>query len=174
MPEEARARAQVGGMGDVVTALARAVQEEGHAVRVIVPKYDCLNYAEVRPAAAVLLPRPCSAVLQHARCVCQVSQRLECARPAAGAGRRAGRAGTGGQGGRRPARPPLASVRRREAQAHARACRPRAQQPTLPSASCSRPRCASGAMGSSGRRADSHLAGRPPNEDRVLQLGRRG
>ena len=39
---------QVGGMGDVVTALARAVQEEGHRVSVILPKYDIINYAEVR------------------------------------------------------------------------------------------------------------------------------
>lgn len=34
-------------MGDVVTALGRAVQEEGHRVEVIVPKYDCLQYDEV-------------------------------------------------------------------------------------------------------------------------------
>ena len=37
-------------MGDVVTALARAVQEEGHDVSVILPKYDVINYAEVRPS----------------------------------------------------------------------------------------------------------------------------
>ncbi|GIL75551.1 hypothetical protein Vretifemale_5321 [Volvox reticuliferus] len=36
--------AKVGGMGDVVTALGRAVQEQGHEVSVIVPKYDCINY----------------------------------------------------------------------------------------------------------------------------------
>lgn len=35
-------------MGDVVTALARAVQEEGHHVQVVIPKYDCLDYTEVR------------------------------------------------------------------------------------------------------------------------------
>lgn len=34
-------------MGDVVTALARAVQDEGHRVSVIIPKYDCLDYSEV-------------------------------------------------------------------------------------------------------------------------------
>ena len=34
-------------MGDVVTALARAVQEEGHEVDVILPKYDIINFAEV-------------------------------------------------------------------------------------------------------------------------------
>ena len=35
-------------MGDVVTALARAVQEEGHRVQVVIPKYDCLDYTEAR------------------------------------------------------------------------------------------------------------------------------
>ena len=35
-------------MGDVVTALARAVQDEGHRVSVVIPKYDCLDYSEVR------------------------------------------------------------------------------------------------------------------------------
>ncbi len=34
-------------MGDVVTALGRAVQEEGHRVEVIVPKYDVINYKQV-------------------------------------------------------------------------------------------------------------------------------
>ncbi|WIA17469.1 hypothetical protein OEZ85_014309 [Tetradesmus obliquus] len=32
--------AKVGGLGDVVTALGRAVQEEGHLVEVILPRYD--------------------------------------------------------------------------------------------------------------------------------------
>lgn len=34
-------------MGDVVTALGRAVQEEGHRVEVILPKYDCIRYDDV-------------------------------------------------------------------------------------------------------------------------------
>lgn len=34
-------------MGDVVTALGRAVQDEGHDVMVVLPKYDVLKYAEV-------------------------------------------------------------------------------------------------------------------------------
>ena len=34
-------------MADVVTALGRAVKEAGHDVKVIVPKYDVINYAEV-------------------------------------------------------------------------------------------------------------------------------
>ena len=32
----------------MVTALGRAVQEEGHSVEVILPKYDCINYALVQ------------------------------------------------------------------------------------------------------------------------------
>ncbi|KAK9861945.1 hypothetical protein WJX84_010056, partial [Apatococcus fuscideae] len=40
--------AKVGGMGDVVTALGRAVQDEGHRVEVILPKYDCMDYDQVR------------------------------------------------------------------------------------------------------------------------------
>jgi starch synthase len=39
--------AKVGGMGDVVTALARAVQDEGHSVEVVVPKYDVIDYSQV-------------------------------------------------------------------------------------------------------------------------------
>lgn len=38
---------QVGGMADVVTALGRAVKEAGHNVKIIIPKYDVINYAEV-------------------------------------------------------------------------------------------------------------------------------
>ena len=39
--------AKVGGLGDVVTALSRSVQEQGHQVDVYVPKYDCMNYKEI-------------------------------------------------------------------------------------------------------------------------------
>jgi hypothetical protein len=46
-PRGALSSAQVGGMGDVVTALGRAVQEEGHTVEVVVPKYDVINYDQV-------------------------------------------------------------------------------------------------------------------------------
>ncbi|KAK3284056.1 hypothetical protein CYMTET_8273, partial [Cymbomonas tetramitiformis] len=36
--------AKVGGLGDVVTALGRAVQDEGHRIEVVLPKYNVLNY----------------------------------------------------------------------------------------------------------------------------------
>lgn len=40
--------AKAGGLGDVVTALARAVLEEGHDVQVVLPKYDCIDYTLVK------------------------------------------------------------------------------------------------------------------------------
>ncbi len=45
--------AKVGGMGDVVTALGRAVQEEGHDVEAVIPKYDCINYDLVSECVCV-------------------------------------------------------------------------------------------------------------------------
>lgn len=39
--------AKVGGLGDVVTSLARAVQDEGHNVEVILPKHDTIDYTQV-------------------------------------------------------------------------------------------------------------------------------
>lgn len=40
--------AKAGGLGDVVTALGRAVQEEGHDVEIVIPKYDCIDYGQVK------------------------------------------------------------------------------------------------------------------------------
>ncbi|RAL44890.1 hypothetical protein DM860_003649 [Cuscuta australis] len=40
--------AKVGGLGDVVTSLSRAVQELNHTVDIILPKYDCLNFTQVK------------------------------------------------------------------------------------------------------------------------------
>jgi len=39
--------AKVGGLGDVVTALGRAVKEEGHQVEVILPRYDFFLHSPV-------------------------------------------------------------------------------------------------------------------------------
>ncbi|KAG5011257.1 hypothetical protein JHK87_019772 [Glycine soja] len=40
--------AKVGGLGDVVTSLSRAVQDLNHNVDVVLPKYDCLNLSNVK------------------------------------------------------------------------------------------------------------------------------
>ncbi|XP_043699505.1 probable starch synthase 4, chloroplastic/amyloplastic [Telopea speciosissima] len=36
--------AKVGGLGDVVTGLSKALQNKGHLVEIILPKYDCMQY----------------------------------------------------------------------------------------------------------------------------------
>jgi hypothetical protein len=40
--------AKVGGLGDVVTSLSRAVQDLNHNEDIILPKYDCLNLSNVK------------------------------------------------------------------------------------------------------------------------------
>lgn len=45
---------QVGGLGDVVTSLSRAVQDLNHNVDIIFPKYDCLNFSHVSLIAVTL------------------------------------------------------------------------------------------------------------------------
>ncbi|XP_059624216.1 starch synthase 3, chloroplastic/amyloplastic [Cornus florida] len=40
--------AKVGGLGDVVTSLSRAIQDLNHTVDIILPKYDCLNFNNVK------------------------------------------------------------------------------------------------------------------------------
>ncbi|XP_068504356.1 starch synthase 3, chloroplastic/amyloplastic-like [Phaseolus vulgaris] len=40
--------AKVGGLGDVVTSLSRAIQDLDHRVDIILPKYDCLNLNNVK------------------------------------------------------------------------------------------------------------------------------
>ena len=35
---------KVGGLGDVVTGLGKALQRRGHLVEIILPKYDCMQY----------------------------------------------------------------------------------------------------------------------------------
>lgn len=35
---------KVGGLGDVVTGLSKALQKKGHLVEIVLPKYDCMQY----------------------------------------------------------------------------------------------------------------------------------
>src|ERR1019366_8780646 len=39
--------AQAGGLGDVVYGLSREVEIRGHAVEIILPKYDCMRYDQI-------------------------------------------------------------------------------------------------------------------------------
>jgi len=39
--------AKTGGLGDVVFGLSRELEIRGHAVEIVVPKYDCLRYDEI-------------------------------------------------------------------------------------------------------------------------------
>jgi starch synthase len=39
--------AKVGGLADVVYGLTRALERDGHAVEVILPKYDCMRYDQI-------------------------------------------------------------------------------------------------------------------------------
>lgn len=38
----------MGGLGDVVAGLGKALQRKGHLVDIILPKYDCMQYDRVR------------------------------------------------------------------------------------------------------------------------------
>ncbi|XP_057416029.1 starch synthase 3, chloroplastic/amyloplastic-like [Lotus japonicus] len=40
--------AKVGGLGDVVTSLSRAVQDLNHKVHIVLPKYDCLSFSNIK------------------------------------------------------------------------------------------------------------------------------
>lgn len=40
--------AKVGGLGDVLTGLSKALQKKGHLVEIILPKYDCIQYKSIR------------------------------------------------------------------------------------------------------------------------------
>ena len=39
--------AKVGGLGDVVFGLSRELELRGHAVEIILPKYDCMRYDQI-------------------------------------------------------------------------------------------------------------------------------
>ncbi|XP_023635661.1 probable starch synthase 4, chloroplastic/amyloplastic [Capsella rubella] len=45
--------AKVGGLGDVVAGLGKALQRRGHLVEIILPKYDCMQYDRVRDLRAL-------------------------------------------------------------------------------------------------------------------------
>ncbi|CAL9015800.1 unnamed protein product [Prunus brigantina] len=44
---------QVGGLGDVVAGLGKALQKKGHLVEIVIPKYDCMQYDLVRDLRAL-------------------------------------------------------------------------------------------------------------------------
>ena len=39
--------AQAGGLGEVVFGLSRELELRGHAVEIILPKYDCMRYDQI-------------------------------------------------------------------------------------------------------------------------------
>ncbi|CAJ2677933.1 unnamed protein product [Trifolium pratense] len=39
--------AKVGGLGDVVCGLSKALQKKGHLVEIVLPKYDCMQYDRI-------------------------------------------------------------------------------------------------------------------------------
>src|SRR5664279_1141006 len=39
--------AQAGGLGEVVFGLSRELEKRGHAVDIILPKYDCMRYDQI-------------------------------------------------------------------------------------------------------------------------------
>ncbi|XP_059664925.1 probable starch synthase 4, chloroplastic/amyloplastic isoform X2 [Cornus florida] len=45
--------AKVGGLGDVVAGLGKALQKRGHLVEIVLPKYDCMQYDRVRDLRAL-------------------------------------------------------------------------------------------------------------------------
>ncbi|KAL6546414.1 putative starch synthase 4, chloroplastic/amyloplastic [Orobanche minor] len=48
--------AKVGGLGDVVTGLSKALQNKGHLVEIVLPKYDCMSYDLIRDLKALDVP----------------------------------------------------------------------------------------------------------------------
>ncbi|CAI5500877.1 unnamed protein product, partial [Closterium sp. Naga37s-1] len=51
--------AKVGGLADVVTGLSRALQQRGHLVEVVLPKYDCMDYSRIHDLKHVSVEFSC-------------------------------------------------------------------------------------------------------------------
>lgn len=47
---------QVGGLADVIPALSRALQKNGHRVEIILPKYDCMDDSCIKNFKVCPLP----------------------------------------------------------------------------------------------------------------------
>ncbi|CAL1403194.1 unnamed protein product [Linum trigynum] len=45
--------AKVGGLGDVISGLGKALQKRGHLVEIILPKYDCMEYDRISDLKAI-------------------------------------------------------------------------------------------------------------------------
>ncbi|CAN6445436.1 unnamed protein product [Victoria cruziana] len=45
--------AKVGGLGDVVSGLGKALQRRGHLVEIVLPKYDCMKYSGIENLKAL-------------------------------------------------------------------------------------------------------------------------
>ncbi|KAL8493401.1 hypothetical protein ACS0TY_024568 [Phlomoides rotata] len=48
--------AKVGGLGDVVAGLSKALQKKGHLVEIVLPKYDCMQYECIKDLKALDMP----------------------------------------------------------------------------------------------------------------------
>ena len=69
---------QVGGLGDVVTALGRAVQEAGHRCEVILPRYDFFSHSPLLGATQVGRPGPARAPCRPGGCAAAAVQQGCC------------------------------------------------------------------------------------------------
>ncbi|XP_027345236.1 probable starch synthase 4, chloroplastic/amyloplastic isoform X2 [Abrus precatorius] len=45
--------AKVGGLGDVISGLGKALRKKGHLVEIVLPKYDCMQYDRIRDLRAL-------------------------------------------------------------------------------------------------------------------------
>ncbi|XP_041994203.1 probable starch synthase 4, chloroplastic/amyloplastic [Salvia splendens] len=48
--------AKVGGLGDVVTGLSKALHRKGHLVEIVLPKYDCMQYETIQDLKVLDMP----------------------------------------------------------------------------------------------------------------------